>query len=459
MKMFLTTAISYTNGPPHIGHAYEIVVADIISRFNKLFGRKVHFLTGTDEHDQKIMKTAQSLGITPLDLCDQNVTLFKNLYKNLSIHYNDFIRTTEHRHHSTAQTIFQKCFENDDIYLGEYSGWYNAREERFMTEMEAGQGDYKDTVTGKELEKVSEPSYFFKMEKYRDPVKEYVKSQGFPDILNRLEEPLQDLSISRTSFDWGVPVPCDEKHVMYVWFDALTNYISGSDGHWPPVHLIGRDIVWFHAVIWPCMLLSCGKELPKKILVHGMITDEKGQKMSKSVGNVVDPFDLLTKYSSDQLRYYLIRAGSFGDDIKFSTPNLEKTSDTELANLYGNLVSRSFSLLEKQYESVIPNVSHKFDGCKIMKQVELLISEFELDEALRVIVALLHETNDWLYKVEPWKKKDDKVMAELFDRLTLATFLLSPFIPEATEIVSRRFVSDKVDTSKVILFKKFATKY
>lgn len=472
---YLTTAISYTNGIPHIGHAYEAIIGDIIARYKKLEGKEVYYMTGADEHGQKIMKTAEEKGITPKELCDQNVEKFKELYRDLNIEYNRFIRTSDNYHYKTAQTVFQKCFDKGDIYLGDYIGWYSQREERFITELEAKSSEYKDPISNTPYQKISESSYFFKLEKYREQIKTYLNTQLkilpvssiIEEILNRLESPLQDLSITRTSFNWGIPIniPKGENHVMYVWFDALTNYLSGLNffdnsplsSYWPPVHLIGRDILWFHIVIWPAILLSCDISLPNNIIVHGMITDSNGIKMSKSIGNVVDPFTLLLKYSSDQIRYYLIRAGSFGFDIKFSYSQLEDISDSDLANLYGNLVSRSFTLLSKKYNSILPDISlsSPYYSSSFLSEISTLLSSYRLDLILDKLVLYLQDINLWLYNTAPWSLSSsldrDLIIKELFERLFFITHLLHPFIPNSTTIVFSRFNISPISFSSFTL--------
>ncbi|EKX49004.1 hypothetical protein GUITHDRAFT_46085, partial [Guillardia theta CCMP2712] len=312
-KFFLTTAIAYLNGVPHIGHAYEAITADIIARYYRSLGCKVFFLTGSDEHGQKIAATASTNGEAEIELCDRHVKIFADLYDKLDISFDRFIRTSSDDHKKVACHIFEEVLRAGDIYLGNYSGWYNVREETFVPEGKAREAEnmnFTDPVTGLPLKKLEEPSYFFRLSR-QDQVKKHILSH--PDfiqptnarneILQRLELPLRDLSISRTSFSWGIPVPNDSKHVMYVWFDALINYLSGVDwpdgarsSNWPcDVHLIGKDIMWFHSVIWPSMLLSAGVQLPTRIYGHGFVNDRLGRKMSKSLNNVEDPFALLER--------------------------------------------------------------------------------------------------------------------------------------------------------------------
>jgi len=352
-KYYITTAINYTNGRPHIGHAYEAVVTDIIARYHRTYGRDVFFLTGTDEHGQKVANTAQDLGKTPKQLCDENVQHFKDLNQKLLISNDYFVRTTDKNHYKLAQKMFQYALDKNDIYKGIYKGWYNEREECFISETDARNSDYKDAMTGKKLEQREEACYFFKMSKYQSQLINFLQNNpqfiqpinNYNLIMTRLEKPLEDLCVSRSTFNWGVPLPHDKEHVMYVWFDALTNYLSGIDyfnfehcnksHYWPAdVHVIGRDIVWFHTVIWPCILFSCDIPLPKSVYCHGFVTDAQGTKMSKSLGNVINPFDMLNKYDVDTIRYFIASQGSFGEDIKWNIKDLEERHDAHLTYLW-----------------------------------------------------------------------------------------------------------------------------
>lgn len=323
-RFYLTTAINYTNGPAHMGHAYEAATSDVIARHARLSQRTV-FCTGADEHGQKIATTASDAGKEPLDICNHYVTGFQVLNQRLLISNNDYVRTTSDRHKDTARRLWQKCAENGDIYLDKYSGWYNVREETFVTDKEAELAEFKDVASGLPLKKVEEESYFFRMSKYQKRLIEHIQNNPKfiqPDkhrkqILARLEQDeLRDLSISRTTFSWGISVPqgFDANHVMYVWMDALSNYLTGVDyfetqgrklaDFWPAnVHIIGKDILWFHTVIWPCLLFSAGIPLPKQVFAHGFVNDREGKKMSKSLGNVIDPHDMLDKYSVDTFRW------------------------------------------------------------------------------------------------------------------------------------------------------------
>lgn len=318
---YITTAIAYTNGLPHIGHAYEFMTTDILARFNRVFGKKTFFLTGTDEHGQKVAASAEKAGLQPIDHCTNYVVTFKELDRLLLVSYSDFIRTTDSYHELTSQRLWQLCANiSNDIYLDSYEGWYNEREEVFITQAEAEASNFLDVGTGLPLKRVKEESYFFRMSSYCERLLSYIKDENpnfiQPDqyrnnIIARLEkEGLKDLSISRTSFTWGIPVPegFDSKHVMYVWFDALTNYLSGVHAldsehplasYWPANHhIIGKDIVWFHCVIWPCMLMSANVPLPKSVYCHGFVNAADGRKMSKSYNNTIDPFEVSDLRSS-----------------------------------------------------------------------------------------------------------------------------------------------------------------
>lgn len=456
LLFYVTTAISYTNGPPHIEHAYEVILADSLVRWNRLMGRPVFFATGTEEHGQKIAKTAQDNKISPKELCDLYVELFKKLNHQLNISFDTFVRTTDELHKNTAQKIWKECFDNGDIYLGVYDGWYNVREERYINETEAKEFDYKDPISGSPLTRVKEPSYFFRMEKYRSKLIMFLKSHPHfiqdpkgNEILKCLDEPLLDLCISRI-FDWGIPIP-ETEHVMYVWFEALTNYLSAidyfRDKKWwkgETVHIIGKDILWFHAVVWPCMLWSAGIDLPKRILVHGFVNDPGNTKMSKSLNNVIDPFALLQKFTCDQIRYYFLRECSSGLDLKFSMEGI-KIRTKELACLYGNLVNRTFSLLKRFCDSKIPPpCDFLIDKKCLLDEMDSMMLQGDFKKTIDMVMEILHATNQWLYQEAPWKlpktqkQKICVIIRELLEKLLFVTCLLAPFIPSSTELVFSR---------------------
>ena len=416
------------------------------------------FLTGTDEHGMKIATSAAAAGKEPLELCTEYSRGFEALNQRLGISNDIYIRTTDDYHEKTAQALWAKC--SADIYLSEYEGYYLVREERYVTEREAKEWGYKDPASGAELQKSKEESFFFKQSKYQDELIAHLKAnpqfivpeQYRTEILSRLEsDPLEDLCVSRTSFTWGVPVPNSSNHVMYVWFDALTNYISGlrllgdnpNSSFWPAkAHVIGKDIVWFHAVIWPCMLMSAGLPLPERIAVHGFIIDADGKKMSKSLGNVVDPHDLLDKYPADTIRWYLC-SGIYGADFKFSQDQLEDYHRADLSNNLGNLVSRAVALAAGVVPPLHPEVSVPFDLEVTMTQLDAMFTSQQIGEAAQLIRQRTSDTNKWLADAAPWTIKDDPERKAGFIRIALeAVYVLAhfwaPFIPTAAAVVFKK---------------------
>src|ERR1700693_4396547 len=373
-RYFLTTAIAYPNGPPHIGHAYEAIATDAIARFMRLDGYDVYFLTGTDEHGMKIQQTGAKEGLTPHELLERNVPLFKAMVERMGCSNDDFIRTTEERHHRSSEEIWRRMEKNGDIYLDKYAGWYSVRDEAYYAENETHLDEQKVRVsskTGTPVEWVEEESYFFKLSAYQGKLLDLFATPNFVLPKERLNEVasfvrggLQDLSISRTTFDWGIPVPGHPKHIMYVWVDALTNYITAvgfpdtqSDKfrrYWPAdLHVIGKDIVRFHAVYWPAFLMSAGIALPRRVFSHGFILS-RGEKMSKSVGNVIDPFALADAYGVDQLRYFFLREVPFGQDGNYSHEMIVARINADLANDLGNLAQRSLSMIARQLGGELP---------------------------------------------------------------------------------------------------------
>src|SRR5918998_5782947 len=373
---YITTAINYPNGPPHVGHAYEAIATDAIARFQRLAGRDVFFLTGTDEHGLKMAQTARERGVTPHQLADEMSSLFREMDKRLDISCDRFIRTTEPEHHRASQAIWSAMEANGDLYLGRYEGWYSVRDEAFYDESELsdgpeGEGGEKLSPQGSPVEWTAEESWFFKLSAYQQPLLDfYAAHPEFiqPDtrrneVLRFVEGGLSDLSISRTSFDWGVPAPNAPGHVMYVWLDALTNYITGLgypddtalfQRYWPAdVHLIGKDVVRFHAVYWPAFLMSAGVAPPKMVYGHGFLL-ASGEKMSKSIGNVLDPFPLAERFGVDALRYFLMREVPFGQDGSCSAEAIVARTNAELANSFGNLAQRSLSMIFKNLDGIIP---------------------------------------------------------------------------------------------------------
>ena len=416
------------------------------------------FLTGTDEHGMKIAASAAGARMEPIDLCTQYTRGFQALNERLNLSNDAYIRTTDDSHKMTAQKLWDRCAS--DIYLSEYEGYYLVREERYVTEREAKELGFKDPASGAELQKSKEESYFFKMSKYQTTLIEHIKSNpGFiapeqfrSEILSRLEsDPLEDLCVSRTSFSWGIPVPKSDNHVMYVWFDALTNYISGvhlldedSKLHkmWPAkAHIIGKDIVWFHAVIWPCMLMSAGIALPERIAVHGFIMDSEGRKMSKSLGNVVDPHDLLDRYPCDSVRWYMC-SGIYGLDFKFSVDQLEDYHRADLGNNLGNLVSRAVALSAGSVPGVPANdaIEKPFDVAVTLEALDKHFTSHQIGEAAQLIRQRTTDTNKWLADAAPWAIKDDAVKKATLIRIALeAVYVLAhlwaPFIPCAAAVI------------------------
>ncbi|KAF7456535.1 Methionyl-tRNA synthetase [Cryptosporidium felis] len=475
---YLTTAINYTNGVPHMGHAYEIVASDIISRISKLLGFKSRFQTGTDEHGQKIATAAEKRGLNPKAFCDENVAQFKNLNKMLQVNTDRFIRTTDPDHYESCREIWRRCEANGDIYLGKYNGWYNVREESFMTELEAKMLNYVDPVSGLPLTKMEEPSYFFRITKYLERIKQHIidhpefvqpesSRESILSRLNILGEDSEDLSISRTNFSWGIPVPDDDEHVMYVWFDALTNYITGLEWnkgeckegrssmfkeYWEnTVHIIGKDITWFHCVIWPAMLMSAGLSLPRIVFAHGFVTASDGKKMSKSLGNIVDPIEEIGKIGADSFRYYLAREGRFGNDIKFQPSSVVDYHNGELADSFGNLVSRITTLAHKFCGGVVPpksssvDLGRPVDVEKAFEEYYLAWSCFKIDECAHIAMSFSRSINKFLTDQAPWDKGNGKseeerveVIRMVLEGVYYANLLLSPFLVLASEQVFRR---------------------
>ena len=373
-RYYITTAIAYPNGPPHIGHAYEVIATDAIARFMRLDGYDVFFLTGTDEHGQKIQQTATKEGITARELVDRNVVQFRAMVERMNCSNDDYIRTTEERHHRSSEEIWRRMEQNGDIYLDKYAGWYSVRDEAYYAEDETHVNEHKvrlSTKSGTPVEWVEEESYFFRLSAYQQKLLDLYVRENFVLPKERLNEVasfvrggLQDLSISRTTFDWGIRVPGNPKHIMYVWVDALTNYITAagfpdSDSakfkrYWPAdLHVIGKDIVRFHAVYWPAFLMSAGIEVPRRIFSHGFLFN-RGEKMSKSVGNVIDPFTMTDTYGVDQFRYFFLREVPFGQDGNYSHEAIVNRINADLANDLGNLAQRSLTMINKQLGGLLP---------------------------------------------------------------------------------------------------------
>jgi methionyl-tRNA synthetase len=434
---FITTAISYPNGAPHIGHAYEDMATDAIARFMRLDGYDVHFLTGTDEHGIKMLQTARREGLTPRELADRNTALFREMTEILGISNDDFIRTTEPRHHRASQAIWEAMKANGDVYLDRYAGWYSVRDEAFYQEgeTEVRADGVRYGPQGTPVEWVEEESYFFRLSAYQDRLLAlYEERPDFigPDerrneVVSFVKSGLKDLSVSRTTFDWGIRVPGDERHVMYVWVDALTNYITGLgypdvDGemfrkYWPAVHIIGKDIVRFHAVYWPAFLMSAGIEVPKRVFAHGFLFN-RGEKMSKSVGNVVGPRELVEAYGLDPVRYFFLREVPFGSDGNYSHEAIVARMNADLANDLGNLAQRSLSMIAKNLSGILPVPGDLSDADReILAAADALLPACreamagqQIHQALNAIWAVVADANRYFAAEAPWAvRKTDEI--------------------------------------------------
>ncbi|MCA9487881.1 MAG: methionine--tRNA ligase [Nanoarchaeota archaeon] len=455
-KFYVTTPIYYPNDIPHVGHAYTTIVADVLARWNRLKGNDVFFLTGTDDHGKKIAETAKDKGKKPKEFVDGLIPVFKENWKSLNIDYDKFIRTTDKDHEKVVQEMLQKSFDNGDIYKGNYEGLYCVGCEAYYTEKDLEDG--RCPIHKKPVELIKEESYFFKLSKYQDKLlKLYGKNPNFilpkskkNEIVNRVKEGLRDLSISRTSFDWGVPLPFDKKHVCYVWFDALFNYYSGGKKYWPAnVHLIGKDILWFHSVYWPAFLMSVGLDLPKTVFAHGWWTFDK-EKISKSRGKVLSVKELISIAGVDSARYFLCRATPFGDDGDFSEKALIERHNNELANKLGNLVSRVSGLIEKFGIEKTPN---KFIKKLNEKKIEKLFENYEFDKVLNEIFAFIDDCNEYVQSKKIWETKDKKALYELKESILKIAELLQAFIPESAEKITKQFSAKNIKKGE-ILFKK-----
>jgi len=451
-KFYITTAIDYVNAKPHIGHAFEKVLADAIARYHRQKGEKVFFLTGTDENAQKNVIAAKQKGISTKKFVDENSKAFLELCKKLNVSNDDFIRTTEERHKKVVQQIFKKVYEKGEIYKGDYKGLYCEGCECFVTERDLVNGKCPEHNEKPKL--ISEKAYFFKLSKYKNQIEKFIKNYIIPEsrkkeILSRLkEEGLKDLCVSRTNLDWGIDSPIDKNFKIYVWFDALVNYVSAAGGNWPAdLHVVGKGINWFHSVIWPAILLSAGYELPKKLLVHSYL-NLGGRKISKSLGNVIDPIKLIEKYGADSVRYSLLRCSVF-EDSDYSEEILIERHNNELANNLGNLVSRVSALVEKYGTEKSENKLLK----KLkLKEIEKNFEEFKIDRTLNEIFAFVDVCNEYVQEKKPWETKDKKVLYELVESIKEIAKLLCPFIPETSEKITKQF-SGKIKKGE-ILFKK-----
>ena len=465
MSFFITTPIYYVNDVPHIGHAYTTLACDVIARFKRLDGFNVFFLTGTDEHGQKVELAAKNKGVAPKEFVDEVSQNFRSLLKCMNFSNDDFIRTTEKRHLDSCKKIWKKLLENGSIYLDKYSGWYSVRDEAFYSETEVVDGA---APSGAPVEWVEEPSYFFNLSKWEDKLlKFYEENNNFilpnsrrNEVISFVKGGLKDLSVSRTSFSWGVKVPNDDEHIMYVWLDALTNYLSACNyssskndvffKFWPAdIHMVGKDIIRFHAVYWPAFLMAADLPLPKKIFAHGWWTNE-GNKISKSLGNVIDPFDLVDKYGVDQIRYFLMREVPFGNDGDFSNSQLINRINSDLANSYGNLFQRVTSMIFKNCNEVIPIRPNDFqdEDLKLINSIrnslqnyKSLMDEQKFDQFLKNIWSVISDANKYVDNQAPWslKKNDfqrmEVVLYTLIETIRQISIMLQPFIPNTSKSI------------------------
>ena len=464
-NFYITTPIYYPSGKPHMGHAYSSIVADVIARFKRIEGYNVHFLTGTDEHGLKIQREAEKNNKASQVFCDELSKKFKELTKILNLSNNDFIRTTEKRHFKSVENLWIKLVNSGDIYLDKYKGWYSVSDEAYYDEdeIEEKNGAKVSKLSGSKVEWVEEESYFFKLSAWSKKLLAHYKS--YPDfilpnsrkneVVKFVEKGLSDLSVSRTSFTWGIPVPKNQKHVIYVWLDALTNYLSALDypntssglykSFWPAdLHVIGKDILRFHAIYWPAFLMAANIPLPKRVFGHGWIlSDEK--KMSKSIGNILDPIEIIETYGIDQLRYYLIKEVSLGNDGNVSLENLKNCINNDLANNYGNLCQRVFSFIKKNCSNKIPLSKSLSKEDKILtgklksdiKKLIDLIDKQDLNNYIKKVIEYSFDSNKYFNDLEPWSLKKtninrmNSVLYSIVEQIKNISILLLPIIPNS----------------------------
>ncbi len=461
---YITTAIHYPNGKPHIGHAYETIAADVVARFHRAMGREVRFQTGTDEHGLKIAQKARDLGISPRELVDDMSSYFKALFDRLDVSYDRFIRTTEDVHHRASQSLWDAMAASGDLYLDRYEGWYSVRDEAYYDESELteGEGGEKLSPQGTPVEWTVEESWFFRLSKYQEPLlalyrdhPEFVRPESrLNEVRSFVEGGLRDLSVSRSSFDWGVKVPGAEDHVMYVWVDALTNYLTGLGypddtadyrTFWPAdIHLIGKDIVRFHTVYWPAFLMSAGLPLPRTVFGHGFVLNREGQKESKSLGNTTDPHELADRFGVDVLRYFLMREISFGQDGTYSAEAIVLRGNSELANAFGNLAQRTLSLISKNLGGALPDIAgHDSADTALLETIDAAVrgdipaafAALAPHQAVEAWLQAVFACNAYIDAQAPWtlKKTDPErmrtVLATLYIAIAQLAVAISPVIP------------------------------
>ena len=481
-KFYLTTPIYYPSANFHIGHCYTTIIADAIARYKRLNGYDVFFLTGTDEHGQKIEKKAIEAGVSPKEYVDKIVDNAKDLWKSLDISYDKFIRTTDSEHVACVQKIFEKLYQQGDIYKGEYKGLYCTPCESFWTETQLKDGKCPDC--GRDVHEVKEEAYFFKLSKYQDRLVNYIESHPEfiqpvsrkNEMINNFIKPgLEDLCVSRTSFKWGIPVTFDDKHIVYVWIDALSNYISAlgylsqDDSkfkrYWPAdLHIVGKEIVRFHTIIWPIMLMALGLELPKKVFGHGWLVIDGG-KISKSSGNYQDPREYIAMYGIDAVRYFVLREVPFGNDGNFSVDAMVTRANADLANVLGNLVNRTIGMINKYFDGVVTNTrcSEELDNdlikvaLSLRDKVDKDMDKLEVSSALEHIFDLFRACNKYIDETMPWilakeENKKDRlatVLYNLVESIRIGTVFLSPFIPSASERIFKQLNTDIKDMFSV----------
>ncbi len=479
---YITTAINYPNGRPHIGHAYEGIATDVMARFQRLMGRDVRFITGTDEHGLKMDQTARQAGRETIDLADEMSGYFREMCSALNIQYDEFVRTTEPRHYAASIELWKRMEANGDLYLDRYEGWYSVRDEAFYDESELveGEGGAKLSPQGTPVEWTAEETWFFRLSNYQDKLlalyhdnPEFIRPASRRNEVQRfVEGGLKDLSVSRTSFDWGVPVPGSEGHVMYVWVDALTTYMTGvgfpdSDGdmfqrYWPAdIHMIGKDIVRFHAVYWPAFLMSASLPLPKQVFGHGFLLARGGEKMSKSAGNVVDPMELAERFGVDNLRYFFLREIAFGQDGSYSAEAIVTRANAELANSFGNLAQRTLSMIAKNMDGVLES----FEMIEVDQDLQGLVNDackaelprefgsLAFSVGLEAWIRAVYACNQYVDEQAPWtlKKTDPDrmkaVLQTLFVALRDLAIAIQPVVPEkAADLLDQLGISEEERT-------------